>query len=78
MAERILEVAAAHGIPVREDGDLLDALMILDLNQAIPASLYRAVAVVLAHVYRAGAAGEDEAPMPADAGTTGSAAGRTA
>lgn len=39
-----------------------------DLDQAIPAALYTAVAQVLAYVYRLKAALRGEGPMPGDLG----------
>lgn len=53
IAQKIKEIAYAHDIPVIEDKPLARALFKLcDLGQAIPANLYRAVAEVLAYVYR--------------------------
>jgi flagellar biosynthesis protein len=52
LAERILEIARAHGVPVRDDADLVEALHQLDLGQLIPPELYPVVAEVLAYVYR--------------------------
>jgi len=52
VAERIIEVARANGIHVHEDPGLVAALSKLDLEAPIPESLYRAVAEVLAFVYR--------------------------
>ena len=52
LAERILAIAAAEGIHVQEDPDLLALLAKLDVNDTIPEDLYRAVAEVLAFVYR--------------------------
>lgn len=52
LAERIIGLARRHGIPVREDPDLVAVLSRLDLGQEIPPELYRAVAEVLAFVYR--------------------------
>jgi flagellar biosynthesis protein len=52
LAERILEVARAHDIPIREDKNLVQILSRLDLDQQIPAELYRVVAEILAFVYR--------------------------
>ncbi len=51
VAESIVEIAALHGIPVREDGDLVEFLSALDLYQEIPSELYRAVAEILVFVY---------------------------
>ena len=52
VAERIIELAQKHGIHVHEDPDLVAVLSKLDLDAQIPESLYRAVAEVLAFVYR--------------------------
>ena len=53
IAEKIIEAARAHGIEIREDTSLAAALDALELNTEIPEELYRAVAEVLAMVYRA-------------------------
>ena len=52
LAEKIIETAQTHDIPMREDTLLSQALDVLDLNTEIPPTLYRAVAEVLAWVYR--------------------------
>ena len=52
LAEKILELARQHHIPVREDKNLLQILSRLDLNQEIPAEVYKAVAEILAFIYR--------------------------
>lgn len=52
LAERILEIARQHKIHVHNDPDLVALLAKLDPNQHIPETLYRAVAEVLAVVYR--------------------------
>ena len=51
LAEKILETARQHGIPIREDKTLVDILSSLDLYQEIPQELYKAVAEILAFVY---------------------------
>ena len=51
-AEDILRMAAAHGVPVRQDGDLAQTLSALDVGALIPPELYAAVAEVLAFLYR--------------------------
>ncbi len=55
VAERILAIAAEHGIPLHEDKDLLRLLLVLDLDVEIPPHMYKALAEVLAHVYRVNA-----------------------
>jgi flagellar biosynthesis protein len=52
VAERILELARQYNIPVRQDKNLLQILSRLDLNQEIPAEVYKAVAEILAFIYR--------------------------
>lgn len=51
-ARKIIEVARAHGIPIREDPDLVALLGAVDLYDEIPERLFPAVAEVLAWVYR--------------------------
>lgn len=52
VAERILAIAAEHGIPLHEDADLVKLLLVLDLDVEVPPAMYRALAEVLAHIYR--------------------------
>ncbi len=52
IAERILSIAKEHNIPLRNDPQLVEVLSALDLYQEIPADLYKAVAEVLAFVYK--------------------------
>lgn len=51
-AERILQVAKEHNVPIKDDPQLVEVLSTLDLYQEIPPELYRAVAEILAFVYR--------------------------
>jgi flagellar biosynthesis protein len=51
-AERIIALAKEHGVPIREDRDLVEILASLDLHEEIPPELYKAVAEVLAFIYR--------------------------
>jgi flagellar biosynthesis protein len=52
VAERIVEIAAAAGVPIREDAALVNALASLELGQEIPEDLFVAVAEALAWAYR--------------------------
>ena len=52
LAERILELAREHKIPIREDPDLVAVLSQLDLEKEIPAELYKPIAEILSFVYR--------------------------
>ena len=62
LAERILVLARQHGIPVERDPDLLAALAPLDVDRVLPAELFKAVAIVLAALYRAN--GREASPSP--------------
>jgi flagellar biosynthesis protein len=52
IAEKILEIAKTHNLPLYEDKNLVQILEALELETAIPPELYRAVAEVLAFIYR--------------------------
>jgi len=51
-AEKIIEAAKEHGIPVQQDSALVELLGQLDLNEAIPEELFEAVAEVFAFIYK--------------------------
>ncbi|NPV05727.1 MAG: flagellar biosynthesis protein FlhB [Syntrophaceae bacterium] len=53
VAEKIIELARRHDIPVREDRALVEILSRLEIDRQIPPELYRAVAEILAFVYSA-------------------------
>lgn len=52
VAERIIEVAKEHGVPLKEDTTLVEVLSKLDLYEEIPIELYKAVAEILVFVYK--------------------------
>jgi len=52
VAQTIIETARAHRVPLYEDKNLVQVLEALDLETEIPPELYRAVAEVLAFIYR--------------------------
>jgi len=52
LAERIVELAKEAGVPVLEDRGLVEFLMEVEVGEEIPPELYRAVAKVLAYIYR--------------------------
>jgi len=52
IAEKIIEAARIHGVPLYQDKNLVQVLEALDLDTQIPPELYRAVAEVLAFIYR--------------------------
>ena len=52
IAEKIIEIARANSLPLYEDKNLVQILEALELETEIPSELYRAVAEVLAFIYR--------------------------
>jgi flagellar biosynthesis protein len=52
IAETIINQARAHGIYVHESPELVSLLMQVDMDQHIPPELYRAVAELLAWLYK--------------------------
>ena len=52
MAQRIIDLAREHQIPLVENPTLAHLLDVLDLDVDIPSELYHAVAEVLVFVYR--------------------------
>jgi flagellar biosynthesis protein len=51
-AEKIIQIAKEHKVPIKDDPQLVEVLSTLDLYQEVPPELYRAVAEILAFVYR--------------------------
>lgn len=51
IADNIIAIARAHGVPLDEDAALAGALARVELGQEIPRELYMAVAQVLAFVW---------------------------
>ena len=52
IAEQIIQVARENDVPFHEDRNLVNVLEAMELESDIPADLYRAVAEVLAFIYR--------------------------
>jgi len=51
IAENIIKIARDNNIPIREDSDLVEILVQIDLEKEIPPELYKIVAEILAFVY---------------------------
>jgi len=51
VAQKIIDLALKHGVPIREDPALVQVLAQLDFYQEIPPSIYVVVAEILAFVY---------------------------
>jgi flagellar biosynthesis protein len=56
LADRIIALAREHGVPVREDASLAQALARLQLEAQVPPELWEAVAQALVWAYRLSAA----------------------
>ena len=52
MGEKIVALAKEHGIPIKEDPDLVHLLSQVDINEEIPPDMYRVVAELLAFIYK--------------------------
>lgn len=52
IADKIIALAKEHGVPIHEDKNLIEILSTLDLYEQIPPKLYKAVAEILAFIYK--------------------------
>jgi flagellar biosynthesis protein len=52
LADKIVEVARAHGVEVRSDRDLVRLLDTVDIDSPIPIEAFQAVAEILTYIYR--------------------------
>jgi flagellar biosynthesis protein len=52
VAEKIIETAKEHQVPIQEDASLVEMLSKLQINETIPEELYQVVAEIFAFVYR--------------------------
>ena len=79
IAEQILAIAFAQGVPVREDADLAQLLTSIDIDSEIPAEVFAAVAEILTYVYQVNNLTDDAEANPTNEGedaTTDGLAGR--
>ena len=53
IASQIRTIAEQYNIPIREDSDLVELLIQIDIDKEIPPELYAAVAEILSWIYRA-------------------------
>lgn len=51
VADKIIELAKRHGIPLQQDKELVEILAQLPTGEEVPEELYRAVAEVIAFAY---------------------------
>lgn len=66
VAEQIVALAFAKGIPVREDADLAEILSAVDVDAEIPIDALAAVAEILSYLYRYNRGGAEAEPASAD------------
>jgi flagellar biosynthesis protein len=52
IAEQILALARKNYVPIREDPNLVQVLSRLKIDQEVPPQVYKAVAAILAFLYR--------------------------
>ena len=65
VAGRIVELARAHGIAIRENADLAEMLRALAVDDQIPAAAFSIVAEILFHVLQAdGRLSAPQGPVP--------------
>ncbi|MBY6036110.1 EscU/YscU/HrcU family type III secretion system export apparatus switch protein [Fictibacillus nanhaiensis] len=51
-AEKIVQLASEHNIPVQEDPSLVQLLSKLEIQESIPEELYEVVAELFAFIYK--------------------------
>jgi flagellar biosynthesis protein len=66
VAEQIVALAFAKGIPVREDADLAEILSTVDVDAEIPIDALAAVAEILSYLYRYNRAAADTGQASGD------------
>lgn len=64
LAEKIIQLARRHQIPIHQDHDLSEILSALEAGQKIPPSTFIAVAEILAFIYQANNDFEPDTPPP--------------
>jgi flagellar biosynthesis protein len=52
LAQKIIEVAKKHDIPIKEDKEMVELLSKLEINQEIPPNMYKAIAEVFSFIYK--------------------------
>jgi flagellar biosynthesis protein len=52
VARKIISLARKNGVPIHEDRNLVEILSTIDVYDEIPTELYKAVAEILAYLYR--------------------------
>ena len=63
MAEKIVETAQQHGVPIYEDNSLATMLSQLKLGQEIPEELYQAIVEIYVYFLKFDPDGKNEKPV---------------
>jgi len=50
-AQKIIELANEHDIPIKKDEDLLELLSKVEIDKEVPPEMYKAVAEVFSFIY---------------------------
>lgn len=58
VAEKILDMAFASGVKVRQDADLAEMLAAIDIDSEIPPEAFAAVAEILSYIYELNASAQ--------------------
>ena len=53
VADKIIEVARAHDIPIHKDADLIQVLETVEIDTEIPLEVYTVVAEIFSFLYKA-------------------------
>lgn len=53
LAEKIIKTAKENKVPLKENDELIDYLMAINLYEEIPPELYSVIAEILAFIYKA-------------------------
>lgn len=62
IAEKILAIAFANGIKVRQDADLAEVLAAIELDCPIPINCFEAIAEILRYLYQVSQPAEESSP----------------
>jgi flagellar biosynthesis protein len=52
IAQKIIEIAELHKLPIKKDEDLVELLSKVELDKEVPPELYRAVAEIFTFIYK--------------------------
>ena len=51
-AQKIIELAKEHDIPIKKDEDLVEMLSKVELDREVPEEMYKAIAEVFSFIYK--------------------------